>query len=299
MKIVIIFMLILFIIIYMVVNFAFKKTILAKRKDRETMFNILRNTNAYTEDKFNSLKIENLEITSDDNYNLRDYYINKFKESKKLIIIVHGYTANHYRSAQYIDMFLKKEFNVLLIDVRSHGNSEGTYATYGKKEIEDLDLWVNFMREKIGQDAFIGIHGHSMGAATVLMYSEIGENKVQFIISESPYSTGKDIIRYQFKKANTPFFIIYRLVDKKIKKTCGFSMGDISPMDAVKKSNIPTMFVHGDKDEKIPYTMTVDMYNMKKGKKKLFIVEGADHIQCYSINKKTYEKEIYEFLEMI
>lgn len=251
MKIVFILMLMLFIIIYIkVVNFAFKKTILDKRKDRETMFNILKNTKAYTEDEFNNLEFENLQIISDDNYKLRGYYINKFKESRKLIIIVHGYTANHYRSAQYIDMFLKKEFNVLLIDVRSHGNSEGIYATYGKKEIEDLDLWVNFMRKKIGQDTFIGIHGHSMGAATVLMYTTLGEKKIKFIISESSYSTGKDIIRYQFKKAHTPFFMIYRMVDRKIKKTCGFSLGDISPRDAVKKSNIPTMFIHGDKDKK-------------------------------------------------
>lgn len=278
-------------------EYAFKEIILSKRKDKEEMFEVIKNTNEYKEEEYSKLEFEKLCIKSKDEKTLIGYYLNTYKESKKLIIIIHGYTANHFRSAQYIDFFTKEGFNILLIDVRSHGESEGIYATYGFKEEEDLKIWIEFMKNKLGKDCTIGLHGHSMGAATVANYSNKCDEAVKFIIAEAPYSRSKEIIKYQLKMAKAPFFPVYPCVNFKIKRRCEFSLEEVNPINSVKESNVPIMFIHGDEDKTIPYKMSIDMYvAKKKGIKELYIVSGANHLNTYGKDVELYEEKIKYFL---
>lgn len=281
-------------------EYAFKEVTLSERKDKVKMFEVIKETNGYREEEYDKLGFEKLCIKSKDEKSLIGYYLNRHKESKKLIIIIHGYTANHFRSAQYIDFFTKEGFNILLIDVRSHGDSEGIYATYGFKEEEDLQIWIEFMKNKLGNDCIIGLHGHSMGAATVVNYSNNCDETVKFIIAEAPYSSGREIIKHQFKMAKAPFFPLYPCVNLKMKKRCEFSLEDVNPINSVKESTIPIMFIHGDKDRTIPYKMSIDMYIAKKqGIKELYIVPGANHLNSYGKDVELYEEKIKYFLKRV
>lgn len=285
---------------YFVRNYAFKNIILGKRKSKEDAFNILTKRNVYDIKEYDNLNFEDLYIKSLDGYKLKGYFLNNFENSKKLIIIVHGYTANHFIGLQFMDMFLKEKFNVLLIDTRSHGESEGKNVTYGLREREDLHLWVNFMKKKLGNNLTIGLHGESMGAATVLMYGGKYDD-VDFIIEDCGYSNGKELLRYQFKKtAKFPLYPLYFLVNNLIKRKCNFSMNDVSPIDDIKNKEIPTLFIHGTGDKLIPYTMSEEMFNCKIGNKnKLFLVENAAHVEAYAKDKEGYEKVVREFINSI
>lgn len=289
----------LFIIGKKLVDYTFYKTILRKRKTKEDIFKVLEERKAYDTLLYDQLDIEDLEITSEDGLKLKGYFINKFSKSKKLMIIVHGYTSNHYIALQYLDMFFEEGFNVLMIDVRSHGDSEGTYATYGYYEREDLDRWIDFMKDKLGNDIKIGLHGQSMGAATVLMYGGKYEDKVDFIIADCPYSSGKEILRYQFKQyKGTPLYPLYWFVNRRCKKLCKFDMNDISPINDIKDKKIPTMFIHGTGDDFVPCYMSEDMYKSKIGdKNKLLLIEGAAHVEAYPKDKVKYSTEVKKFIE--
>ena len=186
------------------------------------------------------------------------------------------------------------------MDMRSHGESQGEYVTYGLKEREDLNLWVDLIRDKIGKDGIIGLHGQSMGGATVLMYGGKYEDKIDFIIADCAYSSGKEIIRRELKKSNIPFFTVYYLVNKKIKKICGFDMNSISPKDEIKNSKTPVLFIHGTTDKLVPYEMSVEMYNEKAGEKdKLLLIEGAAHVEAYATNKELYIKTVEDFIRNV
>lgn len=291
----------LFIIGKKLVDYTFYKTILRKRKTKEDIFKVLEERKAYDTLLYDQLDIEDLEITSEDGLKLKGYFINKFPKSKKLMIIVHGYTSNHYIGLQYLDIFFEEEFNVLMIDVRSHGNSEGNYATYGYYEREDLNQWIDFMKDKLGSDIKIGLHGQSMGAATVLMYGGKYEDKVDFIIADCSYSSGKEILRYQFKQyKGTPLYPLYWFVNRRCKKLCKFDMNDISPIDDIRNKKIPTMFIHGTGDDFVPCYMSEEMYKRKIGdKNKLVLIEGAAHVEAYPKDKIKYSKEVQNFIKEV
>ena len=305
MKGILIIAIFLVIVVLLIMNFigkikkdAFKRVILDERKDKDKMIKILKERFSCDYSNYENLEYEELEITSYDGLKLKGYYYNKFKDSKKVMIIHHGYTANHYVCLQFLDMFFEEGFNVLLVDMRAHGESEGQYITYGYKEQKDLDLWVDLVREKIGDDGIIGLHGQSMGGATVLMYGGNYTEKIDFVIADCAYSNGKEILRYQFKQSDVPFFPMYNIIKRECRKKCGFDMDKISPIDAIKDKDIPVLFVHGTGDNVVPLTMSEEMFKVKKGNKnKLLIIPDAIHVGAYSKDKEAYVKAIREFIE--
>jgi fermentation-respiration switch protein FrsA (DUF1100 family) len=290
-------LLIVLAVVYSVTIHAFNKMTLDKRMTLEEGFNYLQKKGLYSREEFEELPREEIEIKSKDGLKLKGVFIENFKDNKKVMIIVHGYTVVHVYALQFVNMFLKEGFNVLLIDQRSHGKSEGKYATYGYHEKYDLDLWVSWVRQRIGKDAVIGLHGQSMGGGTVLEYAGINKY-VRFIIADCPYSDMRKLMKHQFNKLNhIPMIPFIYLVNMRLKRLAKFSIKDVSPINAIKDKEIPIFFIHGSEDDYVPTHMSKDMYKVKKGYKKLLIVEGAVHANAYSTDKELYEREVHNFLE--
>lgn len=279
---------------------AFHKVVLEKRQNKEEMIKNMYNRFSSDYKKYEDLQYDTLEVFSDEGLRLRGCYYNVNPNSDKVVIIHHGYTANHYVCLQFADIFFEQGYNCLLLDMRGHGDSEGKYATYGYKEREDLDKWVDLMRKKVGNSGIIGLHGQSMGGATVLMYGGKYGEKIDFIVADCAYSRGKDIIKSQFKQAKVPFYPMYNILNRKLRSVCGFDMNKISPIDDIKGSKVPVLFVHGTGDKLVPHHMSEEMYNAKRGESdRLLLIADAIHVGAYSKDKEKYKREIKIFVEDI
>ena len=216
------------------------------------------------------------------------------------MILVHGYSANYHIHMPFARLFLNEGFNVLLVDQRAHGGSEGKYTTYGYYEKNDIDGWIKYLEGKNGEDIYIGLHGQSLGGATVLMCG-VNNNKVKFIIDDCGFSNGKEEIKHEFDKQRyIPFKPVYWLLRKKIKCRCNFDMDEVNPLKEIQNSNKPILFIHGKEDKLVPYTMTEDMYNKRANKEDiLYLVEDADHMECYGANREKYEEVVRKFISKV
>lgn len=302
MKLILVLIILVIVSIILVVQYTFNNSILRERKDENKAIEVLKNRGIYNEELkrlIDKSNYEELECISKEGYKLKGYYYEKHKNGDKGVILVHGYTANHFVHLPFIKMFFNEGFNVLLIDVRSHGMSEGKYATYGVYEKEDLALWVKILKNKLKNNAFVGLHGQSMGAATSLMYGGYKKD-IDFIIADCGYSSGKEILKYQIKeKAKIPFFPLYQLLNIKTKILCKFDFNKVSPIEDIKDIDIPIFFVHGTKDETVPVRMSEEMFKLRnKEFDKILIVEGAIHMNCYDMCKDKYISELHEFLQL-
>ncbi|MEG2935341.1 MAG: alpha/beta hydrolase [Clostridium sp.] len=277
-------------------NIMFGYAGLEKKRSSDEIFKLMEYTKIYDRNHYYKQHFEKLTLISEEGFKLTAQYLKCQKQNSSVIILLHGYSVDHHRSCQYIDFFLTKGFNILLVDQRSHGESEGKYTTYGCYEVKDLNLWVNLMIEKLGYNSIIGIHGHSMGAATALLYSVEGIGKVRFIISEAGYSDAAELLKSKLNKHRIPVFPFYQLTCQKIKSKCGFRIKDICPIDIVKDSSIPILFIHGDIDELVPCKMGTDMYRSKKDPKAIYIVKDGMHNTCYSKDKNIYEEVVSKFI---
>lgn len=295
-----IFLVVIFSVLVYITTYSFKKILMARRRTEDDVIDLLKKRGVYLESEFQDIDFEELEIISEDNLKLKGYYINKFPKSKKFIVMVHGYTANHLINLQYLNMFFEKGYNALLIDERSHGASEGKYPTYGIKEKDDLHRWIQLLREMFGDDIEIGLHGQSMGGATVLMYA--GKyNDVKFVVSDCAYSDAKELMHYSFRKVLKYFYTaIYELTRLVIKIKCDYDIEEASPINYIKDKEIPVLFIHGTTDVKVPCYMSENMYKLKKGSNnKILIVKDAEHMKAYPKAKEEYKKVVYEFLNDI
>lgn len=282
------------------IKYAEKEVLKSKRQTKDGMIKRLAEQFKVDYKEYEDLEVEKIEVTSEDGLKLKGYYYKQDDDSNKLMIIHHGYTANHYISLQYMKMFFDEGFNVLLIDMRSHGESEGDYASYGYYEVRDLDIWVETMKKKLSENIIIGLHGQSMGAATVLLYAGLFEDKINFVIEDCGYSDAKEEIKYQFKKSKAPASVLYPIVNYRIKRKYKFDLTDITPGKAIENSTVPTLFIHGTGDITVPYYMCEQMYeNKKRGYKKIYLVKDAAHMDAYVTNKEEYEKEVKEFINIV
>ncbi|WP_461205718.1 alpha/beta hydrolase [Clostridium sp. DL1XJH146] len=292
----VIIMILLVIVVYYFVNYYFKESVKMKVVDYSKLYNKYSSEGLFNKDYYEGLKKEKIEILSEDGFRIKGIYIEGQSEDKRTIIFVHGITANLSTSIKFIEMFHSKGWNVLLYDQRRHGESEGNYSTYGFYEKFDLNKWVQWIIEKNGQDSLLGLHGVSMGAATVLQYNSINKY-VDFIISDCGFSDLDEQFRISMKKALSVLLLpVYTFAKIRILRKAKFSVDKVKPIEDIKTSDIPILFIHGKEDKYVPTYMSEKMYQAKKNNKAIYLVDGAKHAVAFDVDKERYEKEIFRFI---
>lgn len=244
----------------------------------------------------------NVEITTFDGLTLRGRYY-EFSPDAPIEIMMHGYRGNLERDLSGgIFRALNIGHSVLVYDHRGSGKSDGNILTFGINESRDCRRWIDFVLKEINPDAKIIISGVSMGGATAMIvsgYSDLPENIVG-IVADCGYTSAKDIIKKVIVDMKLPPNILYPFVQLGAKIYGGFDIDEFSPIEQVKKSKIPTIFVHGDQDFFVPLEMTKANYEASAAvKKELYIVEGAAHGLAYVVAGDGYLDKLHEFFDPI
>lgn len=221
--------------------------------------------------------------------------------SDKIVICVHGFTGSGKKDfASLAQAYYKNGYNVLLVDNRAHGQSEGKYVGFGVLDRLDLRNWVKYVINRFGSNVQIFLHGISMGAATVLMASSIMPKNVRGIIADCGFTSVYEIFEYVLKRDyHLPKFPIIYLTNIMSKIRAGYGYKDVNTTAEIARSDIPILFIHGENDEFVPLWMTMKNYSHCKAYKELFIVRESEHAESHYIDKKGYERRILTFIEKI
>lgn len=283
--------------------YIFKSTVTRELHDIEKSYTRYVENNLFDEALYNSASKEDITLKSFDGLNLTSTLIINENPTNKFIVLVHGVSICYVGSLKYFDIFYKNGFNVLIVNQRRHGKSEGKYSTYGFYEKYDVNMWIEYLKSRFGNDIILGLHGESMGAGTVMETIPLNDS-IKFVIEDCGYSNFHELIGFQIthayknrlvRKILRPSLIFANFF---MKTKAKFSMKKIVPIDIVSSTSLPMMFIHGKEDYFVPWYMAVDLYKAKtKGYKELYLVEGAKHAEALEVNKILYEKKIMTFIE--
>lgn len=221
-----------------------------------------------------------------------------FKNSgTKYALVCHGYTSKAKHMAGFVNKFHSLGYNVLAVDARAHGDSEGTKIGMGWVERFDVIEWIKYIIS-LETDAQIILHGVSMGASTVLMASgeELPKN-VKAIIADCGYTSEWDEFRQEADVLHIPWFPVLNASSAISKIRDGYGFKQASAVEQVKKSHIPTLFIHGSKDELVPYGMLNELYSAANCEKEILTIQGAGHALSSSVAPELYWNTVETFLK--
>lgn len=236
-------------------------------------------------------------ITSDDGLNLVADYYNTNPDSHKYAIVVHGYSGNRVHMKAYGLYYAEQDYNILMPDLRSHGDSEGTYIGMGWLDKDDMLKWIDYI-VSMDPEAQIVLHGVSMGGATVLMTS--GENlpdNVKAIVDDCGYTSVWDIfadeMEYLFNLPEFPFLYSASFFAN---IRAGYDFKEASSIEQVRKTTLPIFFAHGSVDNFVHTDMVYELYDACPTDKELYVVEGAGHGQAMYYDPDTYFDKVFNFI---
>ncbi|WP_034758162.1 alpha/beta hydrolase [Rossellomorea vietnamensis] len=249
------------------------------------------------EEEYDSLPKEEVLIPSRYGYDIKAVFV-KPHPHNKFMIFSHGVTENKWNSIKYMNLFIKLGFNAVIYDHRRHGESGGKTTSYGYFEKYDLKAVVDELICREGDDVFFGIHGESMGAATLLLYAGSVEDRADFYIADCPFSDFGEQLAYRMSaEVKMPAKFLLPLVDGTLKLRQGYTLKDLSPISVVQNIQKPVLFIHSKNDDFILPQMTKDLFEKKQGPKELFLDFSGTHAQSYNDNPEEYEELIQRFLE--
>lgn len=267
------------------------------KKDEKDIYEREIQANRLIEREYNTLPKEEVTITSPFGYSINAVFITPYPEGK-FMIFCHGVTENRWNSVKYMNLFLKRGFNAVIYDHRRHGKSGGKSTSYGYYEKQDLKAVVDELIRREGEDIQFGIHGESMGAATLLLYAGSVEDRADFYIADCPYSDFGQQLTYRMSaEAKLPSKAVLPLINGMLKLREGYTLKDIAPLAVVDRIQKPVLFIHSADDDFILPRMTEELFQKKKGPKQLYMDFKGAHAQSYNDNPEKYEEVIDEFLQ--
>jgi pimeloyl-ACP methyl ester carboxylesterase len=242
------------------------------------------------------LEVRNVEFRSD-GIPIHGWW-NPGDPSKPIIVFVHGLNRSRMEHLERAAESHKRGYGVLLFDLRNHGESGRAYTTLGVRESHDVCAAREFLRTEAGGRAQI-LWGVSLGASTSLL----GERRCPgsaAIVSDSSFLSFSETIKHHFKLVfHLPSFPIANMV---IWLTCwrmDFETQDGDVEAAVAAlHDVPILFIAGGEDARMPPELAKRLASRATSPaRQLLVVPGAGHGQAFSMDRATYLRTVFDFLD--
>ena len=204
----------------------------------------------------NAALLEDVSLQSEDGFKLVGHVLACNPGSRRWLIYVHGFGGSWKNGYGYARHFDEVGYNVLFVEMRAQGKSEGDAIGAGWLERRDVVLWAKWLIERAGADTHIVLFGSSMGAASVAMASAEPDlpEQVALSVCDSGYASFWDMMVSMIRAAKVkgmsipahPLIDVFRFVFLHTKG--GYDLAKAVPADAIARSRVPVMIVQGMAD---------------------------------------------------
>ncbi len=242
--------------------------------------------------------IEDLRITDKHGIHMQGYVIRQPEPGHKWVVCAHGFTSDPRGHASYGLYFYERGYNVILCSMFGHGADEHRYVSMGWFDRYVVEGFVDYIC-CMDPDAIIVLHGTSMGASTVLLATGLDlPSNVKCCVADCGYTSVWEEYGYVLKHfTGLKFRWLMHSFHAMSKLRGNYDLKKCAPIDAVKQSVTPTLFIHGETDEFVPYFMMDKLYNACVAPKDKLSVPDADHAHSAYIHPKMYWEKVWDFVD--
>lgn len=220
------------------------------------------------------LEFEDVWMKAPDGSKLHAWFLPARGAVKGTVLHLHGNAANVGNHLPLVAWLPPAGYNVLLLDYRGFGRSQGQPSLDGV--VDDAAAALAHLRGRRDVDATrLILLGQSMGGATALRLLARDATGVRLAVIDSAFASYRQIAR----EAMLQSVLLAPAVPLVMLALPG---ADRDPVAALSKFNVPLVFVHGTRDAVIGHDHSVQLHAAARPPKELWTVEGADHMTVFA-----------------
>ena len=220
---------------------------------------------------------------------------------KSAVIILPGRMEACTYSYHYAWPYSKAGWNVLVIDTRAHGRSDGRLNHLGYREYSDVNAWARFLKERYGMDKVV-LHGVCIGSSTALFSaaSEDCPDNIAGIIVDGMYQCFYDSCRNHMITDKRPLFPFLWETIFYMRLILRIDVKNDGPKKRIANMQRPILFLHSREDLFSTPDKAQELYDMCPSEhKSIHWFDKGWHSRLRITNPEDYDEAVTDFINTL
>lgn len=247
------------------------------------------------------LQWQELSLKTSDGLRISAWLI-RHPNPKGTLLLFHGFGTS---KADLLDcasaLRTAGSYQLLLIDFRGHGLSEGEILSFGKWEVLDVEAALHLVdQDPISRGLPVGCWGISMGGAIGILAAAQFQ-RIQAVVCEGSYANlPAAIARVQWMTYHIPRIPLGMMVIWATEIRLRTRLRHLSPARSIARvSPRSVLLVHGLEDTSIDAQESQRLFEAAREPKELWLIPGAEHVACFYRDPEGYTQRILRFFDRV
>lgn len=215
---------------------------------------------------------------------MHGWWIPSESSSPEVVLYLHGNGVNIGANLGPVKKFHSYGMDVLIIDYRGYGRSEGKFPNESEVYRDAQAAWDYLVLKRNVAAEKIFIFGHSLGGAIAIDLAVRKPNAAGVIV-ESTFTSMVEMIDHQG---------IYSFLPAKLVLNQRFDTSS-----KLKLLRVPLLLIHGTDDRTVPCAMSQVLYDMAEVPKQLLLISFASHNNVASFGGEQYIQGVQKFRQLV
>jgi pimeloyl-ACP methyl ester carboxylesterase len=241
------------------------------------------------------LEYREVGLRSSDGLALSAWWVER--DSSQAAVLVHGWGGD--KSSRHVletaVVYEEAGFDVLMLDLRAHGESEGERVTVGYREVRDVRGALSWLDRRGVDPGRVVLHGWSMGGAAAIQAAP--GTGVAAVVEESAYADLPPLLRERLPEVSglpaffTPSVLFVGRLSLGIDP---WAVRPVEETERLSREGVPFMIIHSRDDEVVPFEHAETLAEAYPGAT-FWDVEGYGHVGAHE--HPEYRERLLGFLD--